>query len=172
MVNAFPLDYLHVVCLGVVKKLVNLWMSGDTRSLMPKRTIDQISEWLINISTSQPSCFQRKERPLSDFGYFKGSELRTFLLYAGPVALKDNIPHNMYENFLMLHTAITILCDTEKYENVASLAQDLLVRFVENFAEIYGDQHIVYNVHTLIHIVADCQMYGNLNNFNAFPFEN
>lgn len=171
MVNAFPLDYLHEVCLGVVKRLLRMWISGDRKSLMPSRTITQISERLINISSSQPSCFQRKVRPLSDFGYFKGSELRTFILYAGPVALKEYLPNDMYEHFLMLHVAITILCDNEKHQTESTLAEALLVRFVENFAEIYGDHHIVYNVHCLVHLVADCQLFGNLNQFSAFPFE-
>lgn len=32
MVSQFPLDYLHLVCLGVTKKLLDLWMNGPLLS--------------------------------------------------------------------------------------------------------------------------------------------
>ena len=57
MVNAFPLDYLHVVCLGVMKRLLRMWISGDTLSLMPSTVISEISSKLLRISSTQPSCF-------------------------------------------------------------------------------------------------------------------
>lgn len=171
MVNAFPHDYLHLVCLGIVKRLVRMWINGDKRSLMSSQTIQRISNDLIVISCSQPSIFQRKIRPLNDFGYFKGSELRTFLLYAGPVALKNHLPKEMYDNFMLLHVAISILCNKQKYKSYSTLAQALLVRFIENYAEIYGDHHVVYNVHCLSHLVADTKLFGCLDDFSAFPFE-
>ena len=31
---------------------------------------------------------------------------------------------------------------------------------------------IVYNVHGLVHLAGDVTIYGNLDNFSAFPFEN
>lgn len=171
MVNSFPFDYLHVVCLGVMKKMIRMWLSGDTRSLMPSSVINQISDRLKIISKTQPTCFQRSIRPLSDFGYFKGSELRTFILYAGPFALKDAIPFDMYENFLLLHVAISILCNKETYLIHSDLAQRLLERFVEEFSEIYGEHHIIYNVHCLTHLVSDTKQFGCLDDYSAFKFE-
>ena len=171
MVNAFPLDYLHVVCLGVMKKLLRMWISGDTSSLMPSIVINKISSKLLLVSSSQPSCFQRKIRPLSEFGYFKGTELRTFLLYAGPFVLKDCLPPEMYTNFLLLHVAITILCDKSKHKTHSNLAHGLILRFIENFGEIYGNHNIIYNVHCLTHLVNDTKIFGCLDNFSAFEFE-
>jgi len=31
MVSTFPLDYMHLVCLGQMKKMLNLWLKGSTR---------------------------------------------------------------------------------------------------------------------------------------------
>lgn len=31
--------------------------------------------------------------------------------------------------------------------------------------------HLVYNVHSLIHLVDDVKLYGPLDSFSAFPFE-
>lgn len=171
MVDGFPLDYLHVVCLGVVKKMFRMWISGDTSSLMPSNIINLISTRLNSISETQPSCFQRKIRPLSEFGYFKGTELRTLILYAGPFALKDALPADMYENFKLLHVAITLLCDKNKCLAYAEVAQAIIERFVNEFAEIYGDHHIIYNMHSLTHLVNDTLKHGSLDNYSAFAFE-
>lgn len=77
----------------------------------------------------------------------------------------------MYDNFLLLHVAISILCNKQKYKSDAMLAEAILKRFIENYAEIYGDHHVVYTVHCLSHLVADSQRFGSLDEFSAFPFE-
>lgn len=43
--------------------------------------------------------------------------------------------------------------------------------FVQEFAEIYGDHNLVYVVHSLIHLAADCLKHGPLDSFSAFPYE-
>lgn len=72
IINQFPLDYLHTVCLGVMKKLLRMMVSGDTSSILPSFTIKQISEKINIISSTQPPELQRKIRPLSELGHFKG----------------------------------------------------------------------------------------------------
>lgn len=113
MVNQMPFDYVHTVLLGVMKKMIGMWISGDTTSKLPSILVKQISGKLEIISTAQPSELQRKIRPLADSGHFKGTEFRTFLLYSGPVALRHVLPLEKYKNFLLLHTSISILCDPE-----------------------------------------------------------
>lgn len=48
--------------------------------------------------------------------------------------------------------------------------------YVEQFSDLYGEEHVFCNVHSLIliHLVDDCRVYGRkvLDNFNAFTFEN
>jgi len=42
-----------------------------------------------------------------------------------------------------------------------------------NNSVIYMErEHVSYNVHSLIHLVDDCRVYGVLDNFSAFTFEN
>ncbi len=97
-------------------------------------------------------------------------ELRSFLLYSGPAILKDNLSPEKYEHFLYLHFAILVsptLCS--KY---ATLASDLLKYFVFKFGNICGLNHLIYNVHSLIHLSDECVKHGPLDQFSAFPFEN
>jgi hypothetical protein len=43
--------------------------------------------------------------------------------------------------------------------------------FVSQFGELYGEDHLVYNVHCLVHIADDVAILGRMDNFSAFPFE-
>lgn len=43
MVRQFPLEYLHTVCLGAVKKLLKMWVSGDLHSRIQNKNVESIS---------------------------------------------------------------------------------------------------------------------------------
>ena len=50
-------------------------------------------------------------------------------------------------------------------------SRQLLVYFVESFCNLYGNDQLVYNVHSLIHLADDAQQFGVLDNVSAFKFE-
>jgi len=64
MVNSFSMDYMHLVCLGVVRKLINLWIHGPLRTRLPNWKIKQISSSLINLKLYIPNDFARKPREI------------------------------------------------------------------------------------------------------------
>lgn len=171
MVTQFPLDYLHTVCLGVVKKLLNMWIKGDTRSKIGTSAVRTITDRLVAVSQMQPSEFQRKCRGLNEVFNFKGTEFRSLILYILPVVTKDILADNKYQNLLFLHVALQILVDPTICRSHAHVAQKLLLKFVQSFRYAYGSDHLVYNVHSLLHIVDDVMMYGPLDSYSAFPFE-
>jgi hypothetical protein len=168
MVCQIPNDYMHLVLLGVMKKLVNTWIAVKT-GYFAAASLDSA---LNVINDVQPSDFQRKARSLKQFGKFKASECRTFLLYIGPVIFKGVLPPDVYEHFLLLHTSIRILCCSDLIVDNLQCAQAMLRTFVEDFGDIYGEDELVYNVHSLIHLCADAEIFGTLDEFSAFPFEN
>ncbi|XP_031348731.1 uncharacterized protein LOC116174854 isoform X1 [Photinus pyralis] len=166
-----PLDYLHLICLGVVKKLILLWMSGKPLNIrIPGMTINKISSDILKCQKTVPREIVRKPRSLSDIHHWKGTEFRSFLLYVGPVVLKKYLSADMYLNFLTLHTAIRILCNPNISEdnNYIVYAENLLIHFVQSFGIIYGNDKISHNVHNLIHIADDAKKFGSLDNFSAF----
>lgn len=69
MITQFPLDYLHLVCLGVGKRMMGHWTKGDFA--LPKSDIQIISARLTLIAATQPIEFQRKCRPLDCFSTIK-----------------------------------------------------------------------------------------------------
>lgn len=88
-INDFPIDYMHCVCLGQMKMLLNTWLSGPLSTRLSSKQVNLISEHLINLSKYLSSDFNQKTRSLHDLPRWKATELRTFLLYVGPVVLKD-----------------------------------------------------------------------------------
>lgn len=172
MINQFLLDPLHLIFLGVVKKIMHLWMSkGPLRCRLSKHMADVVNRNIVVAEKSQPKEFNRRVRTLKYLGNFKGTEFRTFLLYIGPVVMKDVLPDAYYQHFITLHCAIRILADSCLFIKLNEIANDMLYDYVRKFSNLYGRQFISYNVHNLLHISRDCVMYGPLDRMSAFPFE-
>lgn len=173
-VTDVPLDYMHLVCLGVVKKLILLWHIGPASVKLSNNIKKMITDALINLRNTVPSEYCRRPRSLKDFKLWKAKEFRQFLLYTGPVVLKNVLRKDVYLNFLSLHIAMTILASpvlTKSTDNI-DYAQSLLEYFVNTFTQIYGQQYVSHNIHNLLHICTDVRKYGPVDQFSAFPFEN
>ncbi|OXA51727.1 hypothetical protein Fcan01_13034 [Folsomia candida] len=173
MINGFPIDYMHLVCLGVVKKLLKLWTTGKPKDQkLSSFQISKISEKLKESRKFTPSEFSRKPRPLEEIDRWKATEFRHFLLYTGPIILKRIISSDNYRLFLSLSIAIRILCSSELHVSHNSYAKSLLVYFVQGFKSIYGEDRVSYNIHGLVHLTEDVKRFGILDKFSAFKFEN
>lgn len=172
MVSNFPLDYMHLVCLGVMKRILLMWIKGPLCSRVGPRVVDAISDALIALKGKIPCEFARKPRSLSEIDRWKATEHRQFLLYTGPVVLKHLIHTNMYNNFMLFSVAIHFLINERLCMAYNQYAKELLKTFVEHFYNLYGNEMAVYNVHSLIHLADDAKMFDSLENISAFPFEN
>ena len=172
MVSQFPLDYMHLVCLGVTRRLLLLWISGPLAVRLGSNMIKMISRSLTTLARNVPREFARKPRSLNEIKRWKATELRQFLLYTGPVVLRGKLSTAMYNNYLLFFTGIYILLSPALCIGFTDFAQEMLVSFIQHFSEIYGADMLVYNVHCLVHLADDCRRYGPLDNVSAFPFEN
>ena len=172
MVDAFPLDYMHLCCLGVMRELLWAWLKGPLSCRISQRQKYLILHFLIHIANFIPSEFARKSRSLAELARWKATELRTFLLYTGPVVLFNILPTRLYNHFLIFHVAIKILVNEKLCTEFNQYANELLNLFVADARDIYGKQFLSYNVHNLIHLATDVLRFGHLDSFSAFPFEN
>lgn len=171
MVSQFVLDYMHLVCLGVMKKLIYLWQKGPFSCRLSAANIRKLSLEIMIICKQFPSDFNRKVRKIEDYHFWKATEFRNFLLYVGPVVLQNILPKKYYQHFLLFSAAITILINPS-CENDIDIAELMLKKFVTSFALLYGVEHMVYNVHNLSHLAAEARANGRLDEFSAFPYEN
>jgi hypothetical protein len=172
MVSQFPHDYMQLVCLGVVKRIINLWLSGPLACRLSGSESDRLSELLINMRKFIPAEFARKPRGLKEVGRWKATEFRLFLFYTGPVALSCILAAPLYKNFLLLFVAMFCLASPSLSRDYCDYAKQLMTSFVQHFAALYGNENIVYNVHNLIHLVDDVKLFGCIDNISGFPFEN
>ncbi|KAL2102394.1 hypothetical protein ACEWY4_001562 [Coilia grayii] len=172
MVSAFPIDYMHLCCLGVMRKLINFWMRGKNSTRQPIRAIKAISEQLVQLRPYTPTEFARKPRELNELDRWKAAELRQFMIYTGPLVLRDTLSHNLYDNFMLFSVAMCLLLTPNISDNMVSFAQKLLAAFVKHFGQVYGKEEIVFSVHQTIHLTDEYRQYGSLDNISSFPYEN
>ncbi|KAJ8911937.1 hypothetical protein NQ315_016279 [Exocentrus adspersus] len=120
------------------------------RTTAPKRTdfafnqrVDDDHHTGVSPLQNLPREFNRKPRSLTELARWKATELRTFLLYLGPLVLNKTVDLAIYEHFLLLHCAITII-----------ISDHHISKYKAKFAD---DD--------------DVETYGGLDNFSAFSFE-
>lgn len=175
MVTQSPLDYMHNVCLGVMKLLLKLWFKSKS-PLLSAKGLGLLSDELINLAKYIPKEFARKTQSLAELGRWKATTLRLFLLYIGSVILQDKLTDDIVYHFNLLSCAIRILCNPSQYKTLNKVAKDMLQDFViqlKNEGFEYGEEYVTFNPHTLIHLADECMNQGGpLDNFSAFEFEN
>ena len=123
MVSQFPLDYMHLVCLGVVKRLIYIWLKGPLKFRISANISYQISGLMYSLRNHIPSEFARKPRGFSEIDRWKATEFRQFLLYTGPVVLKQFIDDTIYKNFMLLSVSLHILLNTYLVEQYSCNVQ-------------------------------------------------
>lgn len=163
---------MHLICLGVVKKMILLWIKDPLYVRLSIRYINKISHLLILLKNTTPNDFVRKPRSLKDVKQWKAVEFRNFLLYTGPVVLRHVLKQDIFFHFFTLHIAVTILIRPDLNEELINFAESLLNHFVMSFEILYGKQYMSHNIHNLLHLCSDVKTYGPLDNFSAFRFEN
>ncbi|KAL6472618.1 hypothetical protein MHYP_G00188060 [Metynnis hypsauchen] len=173
MVSQFPIDYMHLCCLGVTRKLLYFWLRGkNLTTRIQSQVVGLISSKLLGLRPHTPVEFARKPRDLTEVDRWKATELRQLMLYSGPVVLRDCLPSELYDNFMLFSVAMRLLLSPGNNEQMVKFAHDLLVSFVQHFGKLYGSDEVVFTIHQLIHLADEYRQFGPLDNVSGFPFEN
>ena len=117
---------MHLVCLGLMRKLVNLreknrkTKQASNKSLSygrltPHQIVD-MSNYLQKLRSHK--CRFQLQAKKFEIDRWKATELRQLLLYTGPVVFKEVLERYAYHHFLVLHCAMQILTDSIKFHNL------------------------------------------------------
>lgn len=142
-VKQFPLDYMHLVCLGATKRLLTFLWRGPHICRLSKAQREQVEINISHLKGALPVEFSRQPRSMEDLDRWKATELRQFILHTGTLILRDVLPDEQYQHFLCLRVCMTILLDEEddKRESYLAYAHNILEHFVDNFVDLSYIQH-------------------------------
>jgi glutaredoxin len=167
MISQIPPDSMHLVYLGVMRRLLNIWC----RQILTPSFRIQLSSKLQEFGKSLPYEFKRKTRGLTHLDRWKATEFRTFVLYVGPASLKPFLSKDHFRHFLLLHFSVSVMA-SQQYNVYLPNAHACLLKFVQDIPLMYGEEQSVYNVHCLIHLAQYVESLGLLDFWGAFKFEN
>lgn len=174
--SSSPADYLHCLLIGACKRLTT-YVFGKTgpkvmRGHLNALCKEQIQQKLNRINEFIPAEIHHECRRLKELATYKATDFRVFLLKTAPSLLKCIADPDIYEAYLLLYAATTILCDPEECLEYNGLAKDLMKSFVQKCATLFGDQFVVSVIHRLVHLPDVVRQQGGpLDTFSAFPFE-
>ncbi|KAK7583758.1 hypothetical protein V9T40_004721 [Parthenolecanium corni] len=173
MVKDIPLDFLHLINLGIMKKMLGYMTGpGPLEARLGSAGVSAINVKIQSINKFCPSEFQRSiPRTLEDLCFWRGHEFGQFVMYSGTFAVDGIVGEKQFILFSTLQIIIRLLCENQIDDDTLAYVEQLCRKFVVDFADFYGQQYVSHNVHNLIHLVDDVRRFGNLYNFSCYPFE-
>ena len=174
-VTDVPVEYLHCVCLGVIKRSVELtFRVGESRSRITKRKLSlpsQFNSQIANIKVFRE--FNRRIRDL-DFSVYKGQEFRNLLLFFFPLIL-NCIEPNAKERHMWLNLAYMIracIVPTKEFQPIPlNVINRCAAAFYSLFQQLFGAINCSYNMHMVGSHLIEIRFHGPLTFTSAYPFE-
>ncbi|PAA68579.1 hypothetical protein BOX15_Mlig018882g2 [Macrostomum lignano] len=172
MIKCFPLDPMHLIYEGAVFRILKSLSAAHVDYRVPSLSIRQISTTLTSLRSCITHDFPRRPRSLNVLKLWKATELRMFILYLAPVALKGIVSSVMYQLILSLHTFTFLMSHPVLCSHYCDFSEDLIKWFVSECTKAWGPEFIVFSIHALIHVPNDVRLFGCLENFSCFWGEN
>ena len=175
MVRDSPAEYLHSVCIGVSKRLLELtFRVGEPRSRITTRKLsDPLQYNRLMIGVLVPREFSRRIREL-DYSVMKGQEFRNVILFFFVNVVKC-IPDKDKERKLWLLFAFMIracILPNQEFKQISlSLLENTCKMFYKLYTELYGPTNCTYNTHVVCTHLIEMRFHGPLTFTSAFAFE-
>lgn len=170
-----PTEYMHLVCLGVVKRLTELTFNvGTNRPRITKRKLSSTAEFNFLMSlTKGPFEFSRRARDL-DFSVFKAEEFRNLILFFFPHVL-ECLEESAKERDAWLYLAFMIracvLPDNEYFNVNVTQISIACKKFYQIYERLFGCFNCTYSTHVLCCHLLQIRQLGPLTETSAFKFE-
>ena len=171
LIRAFAIDWMHCVCLGVVKYIMQLQLSEGNKDnvFFIGASKACLSHNLLSIKP--PDIVGRLPRSLEDLMHWKATELKNWLLHYS-VAVLHKILNPLYLfHWTLLVGGIGILSADSISNDDLRNADDMLQDFVLLMGVLYGPTKCTMNVHLLQHLAYYVSRRGPIWAYSCFAFE-
>ncbi|XP_046405101.1 uncharacterized protein LOC124170424 [Ischnura elegans] len=172
IVRGFVPDYMHMLCLGVVRQFSLLWCEdvGKSYYIGSPATLEVINDRLSLIKP--PRGIPRIPRSLKERMFWKANEWKHWLLFYSLPCLQDILPKKYVKHWALLAEGVYILLSDLIMPEELNKAHMLLTEFVFQVQILYGEAKMTYNVHQLLHLAPSVRDWGPLWAHSGFGFEN
>ena len=174
-ITCISTEYLHSVCLGVVKKSVELTFKvGESRQRETNRKLSlpsQFNDQIFDVKIFRES--NRRIRDL-DFAVYKGQEFRNLLLFFFPLILNCIEPGEKERNMWLYLTFMIKACviPREEFGPVPlDMIETSMKQFYTLYEQLFGMKNCTYNTHVVGSHLLEMRYHGPLTYTSAFPFE-
>ena len=174
-VNDVPTEYMHLGCLGVVKRLTELTFNvGLNRPRITKRKLSSTKHFNFLMSQTKGVCeFSRRSRDL-DFSVYKAEEFRNLIMFYFPHVLAC-LPDSAKEANLWQYLAFMIrsctIPDSEYFNINVNQISHACRKFYIIYETIFGSINCSYSTHVLCSHLPQIRQLGPLTETSAFKFE-
>lgn len=175
IVNNNPTEYMHLVCLGTVKRLIELTFNvGINRTRITKRKLSSTKKFnLLMSQTKSVFEFSRRSRDM-DFSVFKAEEYRNIVLFFFPHVVAC-IENDAKERELWLYLAFMIrsctIPDSEYFNINVNLIIMCCQKFYKLYEKLFGPVNCSYSIHVVCSHLIQLRLLGPLTETSAFKFE-
>lgn len=160
-------EYMHSVCQGAIKQLIQLWTlpAYSKRNWSLTKKLKVINARIRNCTPSYEVT--RTFDSLNELANWKASMYRSFALFFY-VILEDQLPAAYFEHFLDFSYGLFILLQEKVSVDDVKNVEILFRRFVKEMETLYGEEHIKINLHFLTHLPQCVLNWGCLWAHSAF----
>lgn len=170
-----PTEYMHLGCLGVVKRLTELTFNvGENRPRSTKRKLtpaSKFNERIIGIKS--PKELSRRIREL-DFAVLKAQEFRNLSLFFFPIIV-DSIETGAKERNLWLLLSYSLRGCTIPNNEFKKIDKDTINNCMEKFyvlfQNLFGEINCSYSIHVFCSHLMIIRGDNPLTENSAFPYE-
>lgn len=147
LIHSFAIDHMHASELGIMKKLMCLWLDSVNHS-KPYYIKKSMQTILNNRIVAIKPVVDILRRPKSIFlkSEYKANEYRSMMLFFLPHALSGPLNHKYVRHFRLFSSAMYLLLKEKVTYDDIEKAQFKLNQFVDTFEELYGAENVTINV--------------------------
>lgn len=120
--------------------------------------ITSLSTALILLKTYIPLEFARNPRSINELDRWKATEFRMFLLYFGPIIVQKYLHIDYLKHFVLLHTAIRILCHKKDCQKIINMLTPYWWILYKNL-KIYMVMTTLFTMFTILYIYVKMLRY-------------